>query len=227
MASSSNHRDHSPEFLRLRAEAAMGDDDSGHEITPLVNAYLLHPWTLAPLLLTLPLLPFIPVASCGPSCARAVARLGLPEGTDLQLVFLLLSLLALPLGINAMWRLSAYYDQRRSWRVALKGQLDCVLPDQRPPSGVVLVMQGLLMALIAPLGVAVLGTPDEDRSRLDALYLLAMSWGLWHYGLSLIFDGCVAIVAGFDVRAERTRMRARSHARVQVLLRAQKRARGR
>jgi len=206
----------------------MSEEEARHARKRFGVGYMLHPWTLAPLLLTLLILPFIAVDTCGPRCANAVARLGFPEGTDLLMIFLLLSLLALPLSINAMWSLSSYYDQRRAWHVLLRAQLEQGVLEEEPLRGgigpVLMALPALLMLLsVLPL----LGAPEPGTSRLEMCVWLTMAWALWHVSLALIFEGCVGIAAGFDVRAEQTRMNAVTQARMQAMVRAQKRSRER
>lgn len=228
MSSPLLYNERSPELQRLRSHAAMSEEDARRALTRFGIGYMLHPWTLAPLLLTLLLLPFIAVDTCGPRCANAVARLGLPEGTDLLMIFLLLSLLTLPLCVNAMWSLSSYCGQRRAWHVLLRTQLEQGVAEEGSWRGGSALMLAPLCTLgpLLPL-LILLGAPEPGTSRLETCLWLTMAWALWHGSLALIFEGCIGIAAGFDVRAEQTRICALTRARMQALLRAQKRARGR
>lgn len=118
--------------------------------------------------------------------------------------------------------------QRRAWHVLLRAQLEQGVLEEEPlRGGSTPVLMALPALLMLRSFLPLLGAPEPGTSRLEICIWLTMAWALWHVSLVLIFEGCAGIAAGFDVRAGQTRMRAVTRARMQALVRAQKRARER
>lgn len=177
----------------------MSEAQAQHAIHWFGMSYALHPWTFGPLGVITVLLPFLDPNHCSARCARVMARLGHEGGSDIHLIFWLLTLLTLPLGVDLLWRLARRY---RLGEALQHQQIDEGL-DRPYVRCAFVALCGLVLALyVLYFGPPVDGA-DGHLSRSLAFMHFVMTAGFWHLALYTIGYGCAAAAAAWTTPRRR------------------------
>lgn len=162
--------------------------------------YAVHPFTLAPLLISGLALLVLHPGTCSATCMRVLGRLRIGFATDPWLIFWLLALLALPFGIRALWQLSDRYRLREAHRVLLRDHFDKTgsLPTGIGALGVAAVGMGFVCANV--LGIVNDLPPDGVPGRFGVFVQMLFCWGIFHLGITMAYEGVTNAAATWDLR---------------------------
>lgn len=156
--------------------------------------YMLHPLSVLPLVVAGALLPILGGDACRSHCARVATRMRFEEATDVMLLFCLLALLALPFGVDLLWRLAKRHRLLHARRTTGRKLRDFPFSLAPWAGGIGLALFGFVIAAGTLVLTASAGPPEGPPVLAGLLRLLVASVS-WHLALAWIFDGCVIVVA--------------------------------
>lgn len=182
-----------------RRGPAMTVDEARKAASSFYRAYFLHPLTWAPAVAAVGLMAIVGPASCGGHCMRALAKLRLGDGTDAQLGFWLLTLLALPFSVDLLWRQAIRLRFKEAVLVVLVDTLRFAVPSLMTPRlrSLLVALTLMFIALVTLVLGAGAGPPEDYPLFVDAFVTLGFCWLLWHLCVITSFHCFVQMVASW------------------------------